>query len=263
MKTLILSLLLGLSFSAFAQEQYQPQMDSILHEADLLYRHEKATWISTDMILADRKLKKRYGGFVTYHSQDSTFVTILGKKQKSAIAKYTFIGTEFDQALTVDMEYSVLSELEKKLLHVKSKLLKKVFKKKYEVVIPKGFDPNFILLKTASGYRFYIIMGTTQEGSVPFGNDYIFEVNTDLEITQWQKLHSRIIPAPPNFPGMGTVTSVMHSHLKSTPYITATDICTFRLYAKYTDLKEFSVYSPKIGYTMKYILESNEIVLEE
>ncbi len=264
MKTFTLVLIFTCSLSCFSQDSdLNLKMDSILTEADLLYRYEKAVWISTDLLMADKKLKKNYGGYIRYHAKDTTFVTMLDKKQKSKIAKYSFVDTEFEDPIEVNNEDSELSDLEKELLKAKSKLVEKLSDAKYEVTIPNGYNPNIILIKTDFGYRLYIIMGTSQKGIVPFGNDYLFESNSKIEITKWLKFHSRIIPAPPHIPGIGTVTSCSHSHLKSTPYVTATDICTFRLYAKYTDLKEFSVYSPAIGSYMKYNLESNKILIEE
>lgn len=46
---------------------------------------------------------------------------------------------------------------------------------------------------------------------------------TDLLMT-----NSRMIPAQSKGPNGEKVVSGIHSHLKTTPYITATDICTFR-----------------------------------
>ena len=71
-----------------------------------------------------------------------------------------------------------------------------------------------------------------------------------------------MIPTMAEFNGQ-KVTESFHSHLRTTPYITATDICTFRLYAQYTELEKFSVYSPAIGKTMTYILKTNKIDIED
>jgi hypothetical protein len=71
-----------------------------------------------------------------------------------------------------------------------------------------------------------------------------------------------MIPAMSEFNGK-KVTESTHSHLRTTPYITATDICTFRLYAPYTELEKFSVYSPAIGKTMIYYLKTNKIEIKE
>ena len=41
------------------EEHFERVFDSIIQEADLLYRYEKAVWNSTDRLMADKKLKKR------------------------------------------------------------------------------------------------------------------------------------------------------------------------------------------------------------
>jgi hypothetical protein len=114
-------------------------------------------------------------------------------------------------------------------------------------------------MKTDDYYKLYIIMGTKESGVIPFGNDYLFKANSKGIITDWIKFHSRIIPAECYGPNGEEVTMSMHSHLKTVPYITPTDICTFRLYAPFCSIEEFSVYSPALKKTFKYILESNTI----
>lgn len=85
-----------------------------------------------------------------------------------------------------------------------------------------------MLLKIDSGYRMYILMGTTQPDLIPFGNDFMVETDEKGTINKWQKYHSRLIPAQSTTNQGHTVISAIHTHLKSTPLITATDICTFR-----------------------------------
>jgi hypothetical protein len=58
------------------------------------------------------------------------------------------------------------------------------------------------------------------------------------------------------------VKKLVQIHLKTTPLITATDICTFMLYAPLYDINVFSVYSPAIGKTMEYSLKDNEITVK-
>ena len=53
----------------------------------------------------------------------------------------------------------------------------------------------------------------------------------------------------------------MHSHLATVPLITATDICTFKLYAPFYGIEAFTVFSPAIGKYMKYTLKDNKITV--
>ena len=264
MKYLTLSLFMTIALNGLSQESdLNLKLDSIKQEADLLFRYEKAVWFSTDILMSDKKLKKNFGGYVVYHSKDTTIVSMFDKKQKVVIAKYQFIGSEFTNPFKTIEEASKASSIEQELLDIKTKIIEQLADSKYEVTIPQNYNPNLVLIKESLGYKLYILMGTNEKGIIPFGNDYLFKTNTTGDITEWQKFHSRMIPAQSEIPGVGKVTSSSHSHLRSTPYITATDICTFRLYAQYTELKEFSVYSPALGKSMKYSIEENKIEVTE
>ena len=261
-KVTILIIFTTIAFNAFSQDDnIQHKLDSIVKEADLLYNYEKAVWISTDLFIADKKLRKNYGGYVVYHSNDTISVVFINKTQKERIAKYSFINSDLNNPVETNFEVSKLNSLEQELLDIKIKIINQLSDSKYEVSIPNGFNPNFVLIKEKSGFKLYILMGTNKTGIIPFGNDYLFRADLNGNIISWKKFHSRMIPAQSEIPGVGKVTSATHSHLRTTPYITATDICTFRLYAQFTGFKEFQVYSPAIGKYMKYDLEKNKIEL--
>ena len=51
----------------------------------------------------------------------------------------------------------------------------------------------------------------------------------------------------------------VHSHLKYEPFISATDICTFRLYYNKTGSTKFAVYSTALSMYFIYELATNTI----
>jgi hypothetical protein len=249
--------------NSFSQENsLQVKLDSILVEADLMYKYEKSVWNSTDLLMSNRKLKKHYGGYIVHHSNDTLTVTYLNKNQKESIARYRYKFDDLNKPLTTSIETTELTAIERELFDIKDKMANQLSDSKYSVTIPQNYNPNLVLIKADNEYRLYIIMGTSQTGVIPFGNDYLFKADSKGNITDWKKFHSRMIPAMAEFNGQ-IVTESFHSHLRTTPYITATDICTFRLYAQYTELEKFSVYSPALGLTMTYILKTNKIEIEE
>lgn len=259
----ILFFLATLYLNAFPQdENLQLKFDSIIAEADLLYSYEKAVWNSTDILMEDKKLKNNFGGYVVRHSGDSIFVTYLHKNQKECIDRFIYTVADFNKPCRETIETSPLYDTEKELLEIKVKMFDQLSDIKYNITIPQGFDPNFVLIKQDTMFKLYLIMGTSESGVIPFGNDYIFKANSKGDIVFWEKFHSRMIPVMAEMEGE-KVTESSHSHLRTTPYITATDICTFRLYAQYTELEKFSVYSPAIKKTMTYILKTNKIEIEE
>lgn len=262
-KYFLLILTLFFSLNLFSQEEInQAKLDSILKEADLMYKYEKSVWNSTDLLMSNKQLKKNYGGYIVHHSNDTLTVTYLDKNQKERIARYSYKFDNLNKPLTTSVETSQLTSIEKELFDIKGVIVNQLSDSEYNVTIPEDYNHNLVLIKENDEYRLYIIMGTSKTGMIPFGNDYLFKADSKGKITNWKKFHSRMIPTMAEFDGQ-KVTESFHSHLRTTPYITATDICTFRLYAQYTGLEKFSVYSPALGKSMTYILKINEIEIEE
>ncbi len=263
----IFALLFGLfSIISFSQDKSERAiLDSITREADLLYKYEKVAWHSTDLFKLKRELMKNYGGYIIYHSNDTIYASFIDKKREKRIAKYSFTTSNLELPFDANFDSIELSAIEKKLLNIKIKILSQLADKKYEVGFPRGFNPNLVLLKDENDYRLYILMGTTKSNVIPFGNDYLFKTDLNGEIKDWKKFHSRIIPIQTDMPNgeEGKVVSAIHSHLKTTPYITATDICTFRLYGKLHGMKEFMVLSTALGKYLKYNVDENKITITE
>lgn len=259
-KTFFLLFFLSLFSNTFSQDNnIQAIFDSIITEGELLYRYEKSVWNSTDLLMEDNKLKQQYGGYLVSHLNDTILVTYIDKDQKGSIARYKYIADKFNQPHSLSLEYSPLDALEQELLDIKIKIINQLPDKKYSISFPEKFNPNLVLIKGENEFRFYILMGTAQSGIIPFGNDYFFRTDISGNIREWKKFHSVMIPAETKGPKGEIVISVIHSHLKSTPYITATDICTFRLYAGLSEIQEFMVASAATGQIYKYNLKTNKI----
>ena len=82
--------------------------------------------------------------------------------------------------------------------------------------------------------------------------------NKEGEIQSWKKFHSRLIPVEAT-EQMPMIAFPVHSHLKYEPFISATDICTFRLYYNKTGSTKFAVYSTALSMYFIYELATNTI----
>ena len=243
-----------------SEAELKAQLDSVLVEAHLLYKYEKAAWISTDLAMGDQAIKNDFAGYLTYEKQGKIKVIILGKQSQNCIAEYSF-GNDFNKPESAKTKSRKTSNKEKKLIDIRTKIWSGIIDNKYAVALPPdGFALNAILIPVAKKYKFYIITGATLRNVIPYGNDYLFIVDKNGEIENWQKFHSRLIPAETEV--NGHKVNVAHSHLKTTPLITATDICTFMLYAPLYDLDILSVFSPAIKKNMKYSLKEDKITVE-
>lgn len=247
------------AINTIQKDTLQLKLNSIIKEANLLYGYEKVAWNSTDLLIKKKELFKKYGGYVIYHSNDTIYASFIDKQQKNRIAEYKFTFNKLTKPFETDYNEIELSDNEKELLNIKVKIVNQLSEKKYNITIPNGYNPNLVLLKEKEGYKLYIIMGTTESGVIPFGNDYLFKSDNKGKIVEWKKFHSRIIPAQTKGQNGEIVLTAIHSHLKSTPYITATDICTFRLYGELCGMKQFMVLSTALGVYFTYDIDKNKI----
>lgn len=261
MRQSIILVLLVLTFNnAFSQnERIQFILDSIVKEADLMYRYERVAWVSTDLILANNIDRDNYGGYIVFHSGDSVYITHVNRNRNKSIARFAYASKDLKDPVTVSFTQTALSQTEKTLQDIKITLLDQLNDDKYGIPFTNEFRPNNILIKDGKIFRFYIIMGTPLSGVIPFGNDYLFIADSTGKIISWKKLHSTMIPIETQTAQSQKVFASVHSHLPTTPYIPATDICTFRLYAPGCGMKTFTVFCTATKQYYQYNMDENKI----
>lgn len=257
------------SIFLFAQDktysdlEIKQKLDSIKAEGNRLFSLENAAWHSSDLVKEDNKVRNIVGKYLTYKTNDSVKAVFLNKMQDKIVAEYIF-KNDHKKPVKINLNERNLNGLEIDLKNVRSKIIEQLADPKYEVGSYDGFNLNVIIIPAEQGkFKTYLISGTSSNGVIPFGNDYIFISDKNGVILEHKKFHSRLIPTQ-NPPGGGTITMATHSHLRTNPFISATDICTFKLYAPFfQSLKEFSVYSPALQMYMIYNLEKNTITTDK
>lgn len=261
MKKITLLLLLAVTCAnaqnKITQEQIKVKIDSILQEGNLLYNHEKAAWISTDKASANKDIRNQIAKSLAYQEGDSIKVIILNKENK-CIYDLSYFGD-----ISIPTHESItlrdLTPKEDKLLSIRDKIVKGIVDQKIEIESYQDFGLNLILLPYGTDYKLYIITGANKSQIIPFGNDYLIIADENGMIKSWKKFHSRLIALSTVTPNGDPVISTIHSHLRSEPFISATDICTFKLYGSLCGQNEFKVYSPELGVYFKYKLAENQI----
>ncbi|MCS3532748.1 hypothetical protein [Chryseobacterium sp. JUb7] len=264
MKPIFSLFLILASISIFCQDrpysdiEIQQKLDSIKAEGNLLYSLENASWHSTDLANGNKKINKNLGAYLTYKNNDTVKTVFLDKDQNLVIAEYSF---KNNSKKTVNENFSPrnMNPTETALKQVRFKIISQLSDPKYEVTVPQGFSLNMVTIPYNENYKNYLITGSSDTHTIPFGNDYLFISDKDGNIISHKKFHSRSILTLTTMPDGSTMTMSSHSHLKTNPFISATDICTFKLYAPFTKLDEFSVYSPVLGGYMKYNYKTDTI----
>ena len=245
----------------FTEEEMKVKLDSILSEGNLLFRYENASWISTDLAYSNEDIKRGYGRYFTYQSNDTIKTIIIDVNKENCIAEYSFLKGQLNPD-NKKLDVRKLNSRELGLLEIESKIKSQITDSKYGVGVPEGFSLNMILIPGYTGYRFYIITGTSQSNVIPFGNDYFFETDAAGNVKDWKKFHSRLIPQSTVVPNGGKLIMAIHSHLRTSPFISATDICIFKLYGKLFDMEKLSVYSPAFGKYFVYNSTTNTITVK-
>jgi len=242
-------------YTSESEKELIRQLDSILKEGNLLYKYEKSAWIASDLALKNPIIEAEYNGYFTYEEDGVIKVIILGTAHQTSIAEYIF-ENNFQIPKSVKIEKRELSDREKMLIYIRKKILENIQSNRYEITVPEGYGLNLVLLPFENKYKLYIITGATKPNVIPFGNDYIFIADQNGNIESWQKTPPRFRTLPE---GM-RVTEITRTHLTDDPLITATDICTFMLYAPLHGLEAFSVLC-RTGLRLRYSLKENTITI--
>lgn len=263
MKNVVTSIVLLFScLSAYSQVYYteteiQQKCDSIIAESNTLYRYEAASWNFTDMLLAKQEVMKTIQDYLVYQQGD-TIKCIVVDNQSQCSYEVSFL--EDSAPYSESLIPRKLSEYEIQLIDVRRKI-RSAFadEKKYPIYSYQDFPLNWILIPYTDGYKLYAISGTSKSRIIPFGNDYLFVADKKGEIQSWKKFHSKLIPVEAT-DEMPVIALPVHSHLKQEPFISATDICTFRLYYNQTGSVRFAVYSVALSMYFIYEIATNKII---
>lgn len=230
--------------------------DSILAEANLLYQYERMAWTSTDLVREKQELINEVSSYIVYSSADTLKAVFINGEMES-IYELSYLPSA-DEYLEDDLKRP-LTEQETDLFLIRNTILEEALSEKYEVVTYDGYSLNVILLPFKKDYKLYILTGTGQRNIIPFTNDYLFIADRKGKVKSFRKFHSAFLPAQIIMPDGSRVVEVTHSHLASEPFISATDICTFKLYAPLYNVDHFGVYSPALSTTFIYYLSDDRI----
>ena len=204
--------------------------DSIYAEGEMLYRSEWASGHSTQIFASSFGEKKLLsGGYFSYETNNE-MITIFFSKNEDPVVSAT---VEFDHGLdsskySIDTTTRKFTENEKEFYTIRSKAAQAVLNdtlfKFYQ-----NTSLNLVPIIKNGAKRVYVITAQTAPDEVLLGNDYLINFDKDDTIIKKTKLHNNLIPLQTG--GKEPITASSHQHLGETsPFITATDICAFKLW---------------------------------
>jgi hypothetical protein len=249
-KIIIVSLILFVaSTNSFGQKPDLDKIaDSITNEGNILFRSEWASWYGTDIFMDKCKNKQdRIGGYISYDTGKGLNNVFFSKGPDPVVLATTSFGYDFNPANykldTIDRKFTVV---ENELHEMRVAAIKQIGSDTlFHAYKNTELNPVPIIINDTK--RVYVLTGTNLAGVVIFGNDYLIEFNDDYTINTVKRLHKNIIPAPFGKSATGNdqiQVGSMHTHLPETgDFITITDVCTLKLYEKFTTWNQYIVTS--------------------
>lgn len=265
-KPLLLSaILLFPAFSCLAQIDRAQIADSITREGKRLYESEMASWYGTDVFLAKfKEEKENIGGYFSYKDGSSYKCLFFSKSDKpTVLGTITFKGSYDPEKAESDGTKRDLTEKEMDYYLIRKSALDE-FNSDTLFETYKNTSINIIPLIDDNSKKVYIITATGNSGVVLIGNDYLLTFDKNNKLASKKKIHANLISIKTkeeqNQGDTKVATGSVHNHLPETgDFITATDVCTFMLYKKFSNWKQQIVISKK--YMSIWNCESESLVI--
>lgn len=257
------SILLITSITTFSQSKIDKLRDATLMEGKKLYESEMASWYGTDIFMENYPIRESVGGYFSYSDKEVAKCIFFSKDEKPKV-----IGTiSFDKTFAVknanlDLVERDFTSLEQDLYTLRKNALVAI---NSDTIFKYYPDTNFNLVPLISNgdKKVYVLTGSTKNGVVIFGNDYLLTFDKKGTFKKTTKLHAGMIRLEyENFNGDANskTTAAMHTHLPEySEIMTATDICTTMLYEKFTDWESNIVISKK--YVSLWDCKSDQFVV--
>lgn len=231
-----------LCFSSFAQDP--AVYNAIVEEGKMLYRNEVASWYGTDLFMEQLGHKRdQIGGYISYPDGEQTRCIFFNRAENiSVIASFTFDADLSKKTAVTDTVLRKLNTSEETLYQMRQKALE-IVPEDSLFLFYNNTNYNFIPLVHNGERKVYILTAPQVDGLIVLGNDYLLTYDEQNNLKEKRKIHSTILVFET---GDKNNVGAMHSHLSSTgDYITATDICTLMLYARFAGWETHTVVGEK------------------
>lgn len=235
-----------LVFNHFSSLFSQGTAEEIINKGVLLYKLEKASWISTEIFLKkSNESERRIGGFLSFpegngyktifYSPDDPFLIMASVKYDSIILP------PLGQFSSVKRRATPLEMDLIKLRQDVSTAINLNADKFYTTVT--GTNLNIVPIISGERREVYVVTAINSGEYIVFGNDYYHSYGNNLKLISRRKLHPQPMPVSSNLKvEKGDREITMHKHIEGYPeLITETDICTLLLYGGYSNWKQHVV----------------------
>ena len=245
MRLLAVLIFVMLHLVLLGQEDVQVRSKEIESQGKKLYRSEMASWHGTDIFL--EKFPQHRSNFSAYFSYEDTkgvhCIFYSKANEPKVLATISFDETFSPDKVVIDGTTRDFTVFEKETYLLRKAAANLVqtdsFFRHYN-----NTNFNIVPMVEQNEKKVYVLTGTSQQGVVMFGNDYLLTFDLENQLVSKMALHKSLIPIKYGKEIEGESIAAMHSHLPELgELITPTDICTLMLYQNLTKWKQHIVIS--------------------
>ncbi|MDO3641423.1 hypothetical protein [Mucilaginibacter sp. L3T2-6] len=227
----LISVLFVITINAKAQKNELAKIaDSIKAEGEMLYRSEWASGHATAIFKLKYPTKKLLsGGYLSYETKKGLTTIFFSTNEDPVVVATVKFRNGLDLSnYSIDTITRKFTENEKEFYTIRAEAAKDVLNDP----LFQFYDHtslNLIPVIKGGEKRVYVITAQTSPNEVLLGNDYLITFDKDNNIIKKTKLHNNLIPLGTG--GEDPIKASSHQHLGETsPFITATDVCAFKMW---------------------------------
>lgn len=250
----LLQLLALVSFVPGALLAQTPDLNragaDILAEGLALFRSESASWVATDLLLAQKPDLEAVAGYVTYADGDTTRTVFFEQPAGGALLarhRFGFGPADISPLTARQLPSRPASAREARLFQLRQRVELELTTQKLDgepYTFPANTRPNLAFVERPEEVRVYVLTGPQEGNVLPIGNDFLFTFDAGGQLRRAERLHRSYLALQPP-PDQPTVQASLHTHLPAHPHITATDICSMLLYRDAFPAPQHVVLGPK------------------
>lgn len=222
--------------------------DSIKAEGEALYRSEWASGHGTAIFNANYSLRKKLlsGGYLSYETKKDVVNIFFSKDEHPKVIATLKFDKRLDESkFTIDTITRTFNDTEEDLFVLREKAAKEVTSSPF-FTFYENTSFNIIPIITNGRKKVYVVTAQTSPDIVLLGNDYLINFDEENNVLNKIKLHNNLIPLANG--GNEVIEASSHQHLSNTSeFITATDVCAFKLW------------KPKITWVITFVVSAGYI----
>lgn len=244
-KSLAIAIFCIATISVIAQRPAVYNKDSVVTEAKKLYNARIISVYAKEWLQNQGAgWEKKAGGSFSYAENTGQKCVIFSEGENPLVlATLHFSDQPAVERMSADTASRAFTAFEQDVYNIKKQaqqqvVTDKLFRKEGNTnwnIVPL-VDPDF--------KRVYVFAGSSVNGTIVFGNDYLLLYDRGNNLLSAKQLHQDIIPLNYRLDNDGDPIVTVHNHSGcAASFLTATDICTVMLYEKCARWKRHMVIS--------------------